>query len=182
MKTQNNLKITHPFKAPLSNAIRQEYNKLIDVVLRSPGSSRISKAIDGTGGKVSIADIIAYQIGWGTLLIGWYQAGLTGALPTMPGEGFTKWDYVGLAKHFYTKYQYDGSDQQLQQLHDIVSQIITICETEYSSGNLDKIGMWTWCTLPSGKQWPLSKWITVNTVAPYKRAARLIDTCRPSLF
>ena len=45
---------------------------------------------------------------------------------------------------------------------------------EHETGNLNKIGVWPWCTLASGKQWPLSKWIRVNTVSPYKRAASMI--------
>lgn len=125
---------------------------------------------------VSIADIIAYQIGWATLLIGWYEAGSEGRKPRMPSEEFTTWDYAGLAQHFYTKYRYDNADTQLQGFYTRVRRIITIVETEYRNNNLDALNVWNWCTLPSGKHWPLSKWITVNTVAPYKRAIRLINT------
>lgn len=162
------------FKAPLSNEIYDAYQKLINAIEHIPQAQRAIKNIPFTAGIVSIADIISYQIGWATLLIGWYQAGITGKMPQMPGDGFDSWDYTGLAQHFYTKYHSDGGKKQLQQFHELVQEIIDIVETEYQSENLEKLGIWHWCTLKSGKQWPLSKWIRVNTVAPYKRAIIII--------
>lgn len=94
--------------------------------------------------------------------------------PAMPGEGFTKWDYVGIAQHFYIKYQFDSCKEQEQEFHNTIQRILAFVETEYQTGNLDKLGIWPWCTLPSGKQWTLHKWVTVNTVAPYKKASTLI--------
>jgi hypothetical protein len=55
-----------------------------------------------------------------------------------------------------------------------VDRIVEIIETEFAAGTLDTLGVWPWCTLRSGKQWPLSKWIQINTVAPFKRAQQLI--------
>ena len=158
----------------LSQTIQKEYEKLRDAISRVPVDTRMQKIMDSTGGMVSIADIVAYQIGWGLLLIGWYEAGLNGKMPEMPGEGFLTWDYTGLARHFYSKYQYDSSLEQYRIFHEVVQQIIVIVEHEYRTGNLDKTGVWQWCTLASGKEWPLSKWITVNTSAPYKRATALV--------
>lgn len=43
---------------------------------------------------------------------------------------------------------------------------------------LDQRGIWAWCTLASGKQWPLSKWIRVKTASPYKRAVQLIKKAK----
>lgn len=172
--TVDSLAITRHSKVPLGNALEKSYNALVELLAKVPAHNRTIAKIEGTGGMVSIADIVAYQIGWGTLLIGWYNAGINGKTLDMPGDGFSTWDYTGLARHFYTKYRYDSAQEQDQRLHVIVQHILNIIEHEYQTGNLDKIGVWTWCTLASGKQWPLSKWITVNTVSPYKRAATLI--------
>lgn len=168
------LHITGSVKAPLSEAIQAAYNILIDLIVQVPLQYRTIKTIKGTGGKVSVADIVAYQIGWGKLLVGWYETGLKGEVPDMPGEGFLKWDYTGLARHFYIKYQYDSSDEQAKEFCGVVSKIVAIVEKEYQRGNLDRGGAWDWCTLESGKQWPLSKWVTVNTSSPYKKAAGLV--------
>lgn len=160
-------------KAPLYQQIKAAYNTLAYILSQIPADKRTLKAIKGTGGNVSVADIVAYQIGWGLLLVCWYEAGLRGEIPQMPGEGFTIWDYTGIAKHFYTKYHYDGACHQDEKLYAVVERIIQIVEAEYQAGNLDRLGVWPWCTLASGKQWELHKWIKVNTVSPYKRAAML---------
>lgn len=165
---------TNPVQSPLSEKIKIEFNKLMKTVsLISEGYLKLA-ILDGTGGKISVIDLIAYQIGWGKLLISWYEAGIKGEDLNLPGEGFTTWDYTGLARHFYNKYKYDSLESQLSEFYKVVSKIIEITETEYKTGNLDQLKVWSWCTLQSGKDWPLSKWITVNTVAPYRRAITMI--------
>lgn len=161
-------------KAPLSQEIQKEYDKLINLIDSIPVSSRILKQIEGTGGKVSISDLIAYQIGWGKCLIGWYESGIKGEVPVMPGDGFSTWDYTAIARHFYQKYQYHYHDEHSPVFHQVMLQLLDIVEKEHQTGNLDRIGVWSWCTLRSGKQWPLSKWIKINTSSPYKRAYQLI--------
>lgn len=161
-------------RALLSRNIQKEYNKLISLFSNIESKDRLRKTIEGTGGLVNVVDLIAYQIGWGTLLLTWYKAGLKGEMPEMPGQGFDTWDYVELAHHFYTKYHYDGYLKQEREFHNIVQQIIDMVECEYEAGRLDAIGVWDWCTLKSGKKWPLSKWVQVNTVAPYRKAVSLI--------
>jgi len=162
----------------MSLSLRQDlqlaYDRLIKRVDTVPISKRKGKVIEGTAGTVSVSDLIAYQIGWGKCLIRWYEAGVQGEAPEMPGDGFSKWDYLAIAKCFYEKYGYDGSNGQLAIFEEIVSQILKIIEKEEGTGNLDQEGIWSWCTLSSGKKWPLSKWIRVNTISPYKRAAQLI--------
>lgn len=162
------------YQSTLSTTIAITAENLLNVLAKIHFEDRQKKTIEFTGGKASVRDIIAYQIGWGKLLISWYEAGIRGEAPEMPGEGFTSLDYVGLAQHFYTKYSYESPQEQEEVFKQVVARIIEIAEKEHKMGNLEKIGVWSWCTLKSGKQWPLSKWITVNTVAPYKRAIALI--------
>ena len=166
--------IDKDYKTPLGEEIKKEFNKLFSLVSCVELPFRLVKRFEGTGGKVSIADLVAYQIGWGKLLIGWYEAGLKGVVPQMPGEGFVKWDYVGLAQLFYEKYHFDGNKKQLQNFLRVVEKILIIVDYEFQTKNLDKEGVWDWCTLSSGKEWPLSKWVRVNTIAPYKKASRAI--------
>lgn len=158
----------------LSQDIQHEYNRLVKIITLIPPSVRTLKIIEGTGGKVSVGDLIAYQIGWGLWLIRWYETGIQGEIPKMPCDGFSTWDYLSIAQHFYQTYQFSGTDEQLRVFHQVVLRILEIVEAENQTGNLDRAGVWLWCTLASGKQWPLSKWIRVNTASPYKRAAQLI--------
>ena len=155
----------------LSKEIEKAYLQLMQELERFPLEERVKKQFDGTGGKVSVLDLIAYQVGWGECVIRWYDEGVRGIMPEMPGEGFTKWDYKGLAEHFYLKYQ--GS-ALLDHFRQVAQRVIEIVEYEEKTGNLDQPGVWPWCILKSGKKWPLSKWIRVNTVAPYQRALRIL--------
>ena len=160
--------------SPLSQEIQKAYDRLIDAVSDVPVSKRCNEMFEGTGGSASVSDLIAYQIGWGKCLIRWYESGIYGKLPEMPGEGFSKWDYVAIAKYFYQTYRFDASNQQLKIFENTALRILEITEKEHETGHLDQQGIWPWCTLPSGKKWPLSKWIQINTVAPYKRATQSI--------
>jgi hypothetical protein len=159
------------FKAKLSKDIQKEYNILVDMVSRVPLEQREVKEMILSSQSVSVADLVAYQIGWGKLVIGWYEASVK---PEMPGDGFTNWDYSGLAQHFFEKYQYSSPQEQYAEFQHVVERIIEIVEFESETGNLDKEGVWLWCRLQSGKEWPLSKWIRVNTASPYNRASKLI--------
>lgn len=162
----------------LSQDIRRENDRLVQIVSTLSPSIRSLKLIDGTGGKVSVSDLIAYQIGWGKALIRWYETGSRGKTPVMPGDGFSTWDYTAIAQNFYQKYQYDGLHEQMKVFAQVVSRLLEIVETEDQANRLNQIGVWDWCTLSSGKQWPLSKWIRVNTAAPYKRAVQLIKKAK----
>lgn len=165
-------------KHPLGEEIRKEHLRLVQLIEMLPGGLRDAKAFEGTGRKVSASEIIAYQIGWGKALIRWYEDGIQGKGPEMPGDGFLSWDYVGLASHFYQNYLYDRGKRQMEEFSCIVEKIVLIVEKEHSNGNLDRTGVWSWCTLKSGKLWPLSKWIRVNTASPCRRAYKAISAIR----
>ncbi|MGE0010515.1 MAG: ClbS/DfsB family four-helix bundle protein [Candidatus Babeliales bacterium] len=160
--------------SPLSQSILKEYEKLVRAIIVMPEKDFFKKKMQGTGGLVSAADILAYQIGWGKLLIGWYVAGINQVTVEMPGEGFSTWDYTAIAQYFYHKYADWDKSRFIKEFEKVITKIIDITEKEYASGNLNNVGVWSWCTLKSGKAWPLSKWITVNTIAPYKRARSLL--------
>lgn len=160
----------------LSEEIRRSYQQLLKLI--SKIKSRTQKQIMYLGEKISPNDIIAYHIGWGKLLIGWYEAGIAGVMPQMPGDGFDKWDYKGLAHYFFKMYHYDDGDEQLAVFDQIVETIISFVEKEHQLHNLDKKHAWPWLTLKSGQSWPLSKWVRVNTVAPYKRTYGCLSKAR----
>ena len=162
-------------KTFLINDILIHYKKLLNAVLKISKDDFWKKSYNMSSTKVSAADIVAYQIGWGEQLIYWYQSGVQGIEIIMPGGGFDKWDYQGLALHFFKKYSRLSYNELLGLFETVVASIVQIVEQESASGNLDKLGVWKWCRLKSGKEWPLSKWIKVNTVAPYKRAYKLLS-------
>lgn len=131
------------------------------------------KIIEFTGGPISVCDLIAYQIGWGNLLIFWYKSGIAGQTPQMPLDGFS-WDYEAIAKHFFKTYKKESFQELRMLFFNTFKEISMIIDETAKNKQLDAIGVWDWCTLKSGKKWPLSKWIQVNTVAPYNRATKII--------
>lgn len=167
---------THPpsLKAPLSRELFEAYTKLIHQVSALSEKQFFAKTFKGTGGIVSPADLLAYQIGWGHLLIEWYESGIHNRQMIMPGEGFSRWEYTAIAKHFYQKYATCTLSELKNAFHLTVQRVIDMIEKEYATGHLDALGVWGWCQLQSGKEWPLSKWIKINTIAPYKRALKIL--------
>lgn len=161
------------YLAPLSQGIAADFAKLRSKL--PPKELRLKRGIESSTGLICIADLIAYQIGWGTFLIRWYEEGIQGLKPHMPGDGFLSWDYNAIAESFYKRYGYDGGDEQMAKLSEITERVLEIVEIEYQNGNLDKKGAWDWCTLSSGTKWPLSKWISVNVHAPCKRTMTLMQ-------
>ncbi len=135
------------WSAPLSQLIQQRYNALVHEALTIPESMRTEKVLSFSSHMVCVNEIIAYQIGWGKLLVGWYETGMSGNNPTMPGEGFTTWDYKGLAEHFYKKYSFPSAAEQHLEFKRMVLSIIEMVEKEFKKDNLEKEGVWPWCTL-----------------------------------
>ena len=160
----------------LSSEILNAYKKLLQKVQTIPQDNFFKKLYEMSDIKVSAADIIAYQIGWGELLVYWYQSGVQKIEFTMPGDGFEKWDYHNIALFFHKKHSHFSRTELLDKFNTIVGDIVKIADHEFMSDNLNTPGIWKWCTLKSGKEWPLSKWIRVNTIAPYKKAYTLITS------
>lgn len=59
----------------------------------------------------------------------------------MPGDGFSTWGYIAIAKHFYKKYQYDTIEMQDEIFHLVVLKFLDIVEIEHQTGNLEKLGV-----------------------------------------
>jgi|GEM_PF-2835688 len=160
------------FKDPLSTKLINIYNKIVltatqisDQIINDKIITKFEK------NPLSPLQVLSYLLGWAHMLLSWYAKGKKNENFIMPGEGFIKWEYEKITEYFYKKYSSNSLEEQLILLKQITLTIISIIETENQSGNLDKLGVWDWCTLKSGKKWPLRKWITVNSLAPYKRAA-----------
>ncbi|NOX51177.1 MAG: ClbS/DfsB family four-helix bundle protein, partial [Gammaproteobacteria bacterium] len=87
-------------KIELLESLSQAYEKL-DSEFDAVDSS--NERVRGIEGNISSCDIVAYQIGWANLLIGWEQQELEGKTPIMPSKGF-KWNQLGiLGQSFYNR-------------------------------------------------------------------------------
>ena len=76
-------------------------------------------------GDISCCDIIAYQIGWGKLLLNWDKQELIGEQPIMPAQGY-KWNQLGaLAQSFYRQYNQLTLSELLLEFNSLYQQLVT---------------------------------------------------------
>ncbi|RLJ31949.1 hypothetical protein CLU97_1390 [Chryseobacterium sp. 7] len=108
---------------------------------------------------------ISYQLGWTHLLLQWEadeQKGIDVKTPTPE----YKWNNLGgLYQSFYNKYGSHSLQKQRELLQNQVNKIINWIES-LDDETLFTPGQRKWAT--TSAQWPVWKWIHINTVAPFK--------------
>ena len=149
-------------KKELSDTLTLEFDRLMDELISIPKNLTRKKELEG---NISVSDCIAYQIGWGLLLVNWYECGKKNTMPDLPSKDY-KWNQLGdLAKHFYKTYESESFDSLLKKFRQTVEKIKKIIH-ENTNTQLYTIGVYNW----TGDKWPLGRYINVNTSSPYKSA------------
>ena len=121
--------------------------------------------VAGIEGGVSCCDVLAYQVGWGRLLLGWERAERAGRAPAMPAKGY-QWNELGrLAESFHANLGPRGMKALRRELRRTVERIAAMIDS-LSEPELFEIGARAW----AGEKWPVVKWIQVNTIAPHASA------------
>ena len=111
-------------------------------------------------------EIIAYQLGWMDTIRGWDKDELEGKNVVTPAPGY-KWNQMGeLYQEFYNRYQDKSLAQLCELFKSSVDSLVEWAEG-FSDDEMFKPGGRKWAaSTPSN--WPIWKWIHINTVAPYK--------------
>lgn len=111
-------------------------------------------------------EMIAYQLGWINLIRSWDRDELEGKEVVTPAPGY-KWNQLGgLYQSFYRQYQ-DPSLSQLMELFKATVDELTPWLEGFSDEELFAPGGRNWAaSTPSN--WPVWKWVHINTVAPFK--------------
>jgi len=108
---------------------------------------------------------ISYQLGWTHLLLQWESDEGNGIEVKTPAPEY-KWNNLGgLYQSFYNEYGSYSLQQQRELLRAKVDEIINWIE-RLDDNTLFIPGQRKWATTPA--QWPVWKWIHINTVAPFK--------------
>ncbi|QQE10792.1 ClbS/DfsB family four-helix bundle protein [Planctomycetota bacterium] len=117
------------------------------------------------GTMVSCCDVVAYQIGWGELLLSWEESEMRGEEVCMPCEGF-KWNELGkLAEKFY-KQKKGKSLKVLRKEWEAVYSKVRAWIESLDEEEVFEVGMREW----TGEKWVMAKWVQVNTIGPWKSA------------
>ena len=138
------------------------YNKLREEITHVPDELSRAPLLEG---GLCLCELMAYQIGWGRLVLQWEAREQAGQPVEMPAPGF-KWNQLGaLAQSFYQRSQDDSAAQLLAQF-DALASDLRIFMASSSEQLLFGVGQRHW----AGAKWPLVKWLQVNTIAPYDSA------------
>lgn len=111
-------------------------------------------------------EMIAYQLGWMGLIRGWDSDELAGKEVITPAPGY-KWNQMGeIYEGFYATYN-EQSLSELKQMYKEAVATLLVWLQDFSDDELFQSGGRKWAqSTPSN--WPIWKWIHINTVAPFK--------------
>ncbi len=158
-------------KEELLHDIEITFSKLKKDLERVPLHLATLKGMEGhaKGTKMSPCNLVAYLVGWGELVLKWYDKSRRGEEIIFPDENF-KWNELGkLAQQFYLNYKEYDYPTLLQLLEKTIQKIIAIIE------NLDDKELYK---IPFYKKYPLGRMIQLNTSSPYKNARSRIRKSR----
>ncbi|MNI11528.1 hypothetical protein D3C73_646770 [compost metagenome] len=148
-------------KKDLLEAIHSKY-VLLDAEFEDVDTSQKDVRLPGV--DKTPAEIIAYQLGWLQLVMGWDKDEREGREAQMPAPGY-KWNQLGgLYQSFYDQY----AALSLPELRDLFRQteqqwldwVSTLTEEELFIQGIRK---WT----GSKENWPMARWIHINSAAPF---------------
>lgn len=110
--------------------------------------------------------MIAYQLGWMNLILHWEKQEKEGQIVMTPTPDY-KWNNLGgLYENFYK--QYDGYTlKDLCTMFTKAEQQIIELINNYTDIELFQQGGRKWSS-STPSNWPIWKWIHINTVAPFK--------------
>lgn len=112
------------------------------------------------------SQMIAYQLGWINLILSWERDNKEGNKVITPTPEF-KWNNLGgLYQCFYEQYAEYSLETLIDMFERDVEKIIQLIES-YTDKELFEPGGRQWATT-TPSNWPIWKWIHINTVAPFK--------------
>jgi len=155
-------------KFELLTAINGNFDKLLGD-LRAVAASGVDEpgmAGHAKGTTMSVANLVAYLLGWNELVLKWLNRDAQGLPIDFPETGF-KWNELGrLARKFYADYENMSWEQLLGELEKAKNRIVGEIESR-TDGELYGSPWY-------GGKWTMGRMIQFNTSSPYANArARL---------
>ena len=148
-------------KDELVEAIRSISSKLLADYQSIPSDLSRDLEIEGNvkNTKISVCDTLSYLIGWGKLVLKWYQLKTEGQFVDFPETGY-RWNQLGeLAQSFQSDYKHwDFVDLQFE-FKSTTEEILVLINT------LENYDLYetSWY-----EQWTLGRMIQFNTSSPMK--------------
>ncbi|RMH88615.1 DfsB family protein [Lysobacter pythonis] len=151
----------------LLDAITSTYRKLAGELAGIPAGHARQATMEGhaRGTSMSVADLVAYLIGWNLLVLKWCDAKARGLPVDFPETGY-RWNELGrLARKFYADHAGQDYPALLRQFADVHARILALVESETDASLYGA---------PWYEKYPQGRMIQLNTSSPYANArARL---------
>lgn len=150
-------------KDELQKAIEINYSKLKKDLMIIPCEKTTLKELEGhqKDTLMSINNLVAYLIGWGSLVLKWVEKKDKNEYVDFPETGF-KWNELGkLAQKFYMDYEKDDFETLIEKLDKTVSEILSIIDQK-TDHELYQVSWYD--------KWTLGRMIQFNTSSPYINA------------
>lgn len=112
------------------------------------------------------AQMISYQLGWMNLILFWEDENKKGIDVKTPSKDY-KWNNLGgLYEDFYKQYEKYSLEGLIDEFNNSVDKIIDIVKN-LSDEEFFESDKRQWAS-STKSNWPIWKWIHINTVAPFK--------------
>lgn len=150
-------------KDELQKAIRVNFDKLNGELSDIPDTMVRSRSLQGhaKGTMMSVADLVAYLVGWNELVLKWLDRDAAGQPVDFPETGF-KWNELGLlAQKFYRDYEAVPYPQLVERLEAAKDRIVSLIDARSD----DELYGRPWC-----EKWTMGRMIQFNTSSPYDNA------------
>ena len=146
-------------KEELQKSISVAFKKILaDYSTIPPKISREIGVIGNVKGtEISVSDTISYLIGWGKLVLKWYDLKSKNQPVDFPETGY-KWNELGqLAQHFHSEYHDWSYDKLIKEFTATTDRILILVESLDNQKLYDE----TWF-----EKYTLGKMIQFNTSSP----------------
>ena len=150
-------------KNELLRAIHANFDKLRRELAGVPADIAYGKTLDGhaKGTTMSVADLVAYLVGWNELVLKWLDRDAAGEPIDFPEAGY-KWNELGrLAQKFYRDCEGVPFAQLVERLETAKDRIVALIEAR---SNDELYGR------PWYEKWTMGRMIQFNTSSPYDNA------------
>lgn len=161
-------------KEELRQAVELNYHRLCLELAGIDAALAVERALEGhaKGTVMSVADLVAYLIGWGELVLKWENRKRKGQHVDFPETGY-RWNELGqLAQKFYQDYQHLSYGQKLELLKANVVDILALLDSKTNEELYE---------MPWYEKWTLGRMIQLNTSSPYANARARIRKWKKSL-
>lgn len=120
-----------------------------------------------TPGGWSVKDILAHVVDWQDRTLGWYEAGLKGEKPAVPGDGFTMRELPLLNQMIWRRHRRRSLKAVLEDYRKYHERMLELIDA-VDEDDMVTLNRWSW----TGPSWTLSDYIRAQTASHYRWARK----------